>query len=114
MKLKQLIIKLFKIDVCPVYTIQTIDYENSEIAPRASGRTTRLADMYIQLLFATGRIRVADHHGTERMSRYLVDIIVRRLQIEHSRVRLDVSGNIITIERRYLPEFEYRYGKGRI
>lgn len=108
MKLKQLIIKLFKIDVSPVYTIQTTDYENSEIATMASGRTTRLADMYIQLLFATGRIGVADHHGTELMSRYLVNIIVRRLQIEHSGVRLDVSGNIITIERRPPLKFEWR------
>lgn len=91
MKLKQLIIKLFNIEVSPIYIIRTTDYENSEIAPRASGRTTRLAD----------------HHVTEQMSRYLVGIIVRRLQIEHPRVCLDVRGNIITIERRNRPKFEW-------
>lgn len=62
MKFKQFIVKLLKIDVSPVYTISIADYENSEIAPRASGRTTRLADMYIQLLFSTGGIKVQDHH----------------------------------------------------
>lgn len=99
MKIKQVIIKLFNIGVQPAYTIQTVDYINSEIAPRASGRTTRLADMYIQLLFTTGRIIVTDHCSTERMNRYLTDIIIRRLKREHS-VFFDVRGNVITVELR--------------
>lgn len=99
MKFKQFIIKLLKIDVVPVYTISIADYENSEIAPGASGRTTRLADMYIQLLFSTGKIRVQDHHRDYRSDHFLTEIIVRRLQIEHPRVRFEVRDNLI-----YCPE----------
>lgn len=95
--IKQFLIKLFKINVYPVYTINVLDFNNLEYAPRASGRTTRLADMYIQLLFSTGRIRIADHHSTERMNYYLADIILRRLRMEHPHLNLDIKGNIIAI-----------------
>lgn len=99
MKLKQVIIKLLKIDTSPVYTISVANYENSILAPRASGRTTRLADMYIQLLFSTGRIKVQDHHRDPQSDRFLTKIIVRRLQIEHPCVRFEVQDNLI-----YCPE----------
>ncbi len=99
MKFKQFIVKLLKIDVSPVYTISIADYENSEIAPRASGRTTRLADMYIQLLFSTGGIKVQDHHQGRQSDMFLTKIIVRRLQIEHPRIRFEVRGSFI-----YFPE----------
>lgn len=97
MSIKQLIIKLFKINVQPINTINLIDNDNLDSSCRASGRTTRLADMYIQLLFATGKIYVTDHHKSERSNLMLVDIIRRRLDIEHH-VRCDVHGNCIRLE----------------
>lgn len=107
-KIKHFLTRLFKIDALPVCTINVLDFNNLERAPRASGRTTRLADMYIQLLFSTGRIIVADHQSSARMSHYLRGIIIRRLQIEHSGVRFDVRGNIITIERENCQRYEWR------
>lgn len=97
MKIKQFLIKVLKIEVTPVYTINLADYNNSDYSKRASGRTTRLADMYIQLLFSTGRISVKDHYDSRQMSRYLLDIIVRRLQMEHQGVRFDIRENVITL-----------------
>ena len=99
MKFKQFIIKLLKIDVSPVYTISIANYEDSPLAPRASGRPKRLADMYIQLLFSTGRIKVRDHHRDPQSDRFLTGIIARRLQIEYPRVRFEVRDNLI-----YCPE----------
>lgn len=97
MSIKQLIIKLFKINVQPINTINLIDNDNLDSSCRASGRTTRLADMYIQLLFATGKVHVYDHYKSERSDLMLVDIIRRRLEIEHH-VRCEVWLNCIRLE----------------
>lgn len=111
MNIKQFLIKVLKIEVTPVYTINLVDYNNSDHSSRASGRTTRLADMYIQLLFSTGRVSVKDHCDTQQMSRILLDIIVRRLQMEHQGVRFDVRENVITLieqrGRKREPEYFY-------
>ena len=109
MSIKQFLIKVLKIEVTPVYTINLSDYNNSDYSRRASGRTTRLADMYIQLLFSTGRISVNDHYDTRRMSRYLLDIIVRRLQIEHQGVRFDVRDNVVTLIEQRGNKREFKY-----
>jgi len=58
---------------------------------RKTGRTTRLADIYIQELFNRGEIYVIDHHPTRQASKYLVDIILRRLEFEHPSVKVQVE-----------------------
>lgn len=50
---------------------------------RATGRTTRLADAYIQELFKTGNIKIYDHHNSQQSHKRLSKIIWRRLEIEH-------------------------------
>ena len=107
MKIKEIIIKLLKIDVFPVQTIHIVDYKNSNMAVRNSRRTTRLADMYIQLLLTTGGIKVQDHFHDQRSNLLLTNIIVRRLQIEHPRVRFEVRGNLIYCDER--PSKQYRW-----
>lgn len=53
---------------------------------RATGRTTRLVDLYIQLLFESEeglQIAIVDHHPARASHENLADRIVRRLNIEH-------------------------------
>jgi len=50
---------------------------------RKSGRTTRLADKYIQDLFKKGTAKIIDHYGTRDASFYLLGIILDRLEREH-------------------------------
>jgi hypothetical protein len=50
---------------------------------RKSGRTTRLIDKAIQDLFNNGNVKIADHHDTLKMHRYLFDRVVFRLHNEH-------------------------------
>lgn len=76
---------------------------------RRSGRTTRLADMYIQHLFDSetpnikGSVRVTDHHHGNTTdtffdeSKRLIDIIVRRISVEHPHVKLSVDKEKLTI-----------------
>jgi len=61
--------------------------EIEDYGPRRSGRTTRCADQAIQTLFEKGYVYLIDHHDTERMSKYLLDIVERRLDREHRLVR---------------------------
>lgn len=51
---------------------------------RGTGRTTRLADKAIQDLFTDGFCIVQDHYNEDRVySRFLMDIILARLEAEH-------------------------------
>lgn len=102
--LKQLLIRLFKINVNPinVYTINLLAYNNSEAVGRASGRTTRLADMYIQLLFSTGRICVSDHFREQCGNRHLMKIIINKLCVEHPGTRFEVERfNVIVLKNTF-------------
>jgi hypothetical protein len=73
---------------------------------RRSGRTTRYADQFIQALFDSetanikGSVVVYDHHGTQEATERLIDIIVRRLSIEHPDIKVEVNKikREITIE----------------
>lgn len=49
---------------------------------RHSGRTTRLADYYIQQLFKEGFCKVRDHHDAPNQHRALYDTICKRLHNE--------------------------------
>lgn len=64
---------------------------------RRSGNSTRLADHYIQVLFNTGKVKVIDH--TDLGDKYLLDVIVQRLQREHrmNNKNFQVKGYEITL-----------------
>ena len=69
---------------------------------RKSGRTTRLIDDYIQLLFTTDKgslIKVRDHFPTNDAHRMLMDKIIERMKNEHPGVELDVNYRERTIRR---------------
>jgi hypothetical protein len=52
--------------------------------PRATGRSTRLIDFYIQQLFTTGKIKVEDHYGLNNYGHESTfERTLRRLQSEH-------------------------------
>ena len=51
---------------------------------RATGRTTRLIDYYIQELFIKGEILVKDHDSTRDIDRRLFRLVFNRLSNEHS------------------------------
>lgn len=55
------------------------------IEHRATGRTTRLCDEYIQKLFTEGSTGyIEDHYNSKRADRLLTDKIKNRLLAEHS------------------------------
>ena len=95
--IQRIAVKVLKIQLEPIYTLSTTDF-NIQTSERASGRTTRLADTYIQLLFKTGRIIVHDHHNDGRSNTYLARHIMDRIQIEHGRERFIIKGNQIEIK----------------
>lgn len=73
---------------------------NNEI--RCSGRTTRLIDDYIQLLFTTEKgstIKVSDHYPSNDAHRRLIDKIMIRLNNEHPGCKFDVNYRERTIKR---------------
>jgi hypothetical protein len=72
------------------------EYDPSEGGLRGTGRTTRLADAYIQELFTKGEIIVEDHNPKD--SRYLLYKIERRLDLEHSYVALTKKGFNLKLE----------------
>lgn len=94
--LQKIIIKIFRIKQEPVYTLKVADL-NAQTSERASGRSVRLADAYIQLLFKTGVIIVHDHHNQPHANSRLADFIFKRLQIEHGRELFSIRQNKIEI-----------------
>lgn len=70
---------------------------------RLTGKTTRLADKYIQELFTTGKCHVVDHEPVFNNSEYLMDKILNRLNVEHFRglfdeVKVDKKKSTITLK----------------
>lgn len=49
---------------------------------RGTGRTTRLADSYIQQLYKDKIVTVTDHHNHNNAHRYLADLICKRIKNE--------------------------------
>lgn len=68
---------------------------------RASGRTTRMADAYIQQLFKDGSIIVRDHYNEFRTHELLYFRVLDRLNIEHQRLSFsyDKTKLQITLNR---------------
>lgn len=62
------------------------DYEYN----RASGRTTRLIDKYIQELFAKEGewIEIKDHYDNRHAHKYVFNKVLDRMHLEHTRISL--------------------------
>lgn len=76
-----------------------------ELLDRRTGRTTRLADNYIQQLFFEGFVVVKDHHTSGRSGHvHLFSVIFNRLKNEHphlfinSRLEFVKTGSFHTIK----------------
>ena len=69
---------------------------------RKSGRTTRLIDNYIQLLFEVDKgelIKVRDHYPSNDAHRQLLDKIIKRLKNEHPGMQFEYDVRERTIKR---------------
>ena len=69
---------------------------------RKSGRTTRLIDSYIQLLFEVEkgqRVKVRDHYPSNDAHRQLLEKIIRRLKNEHEGLQFEYDLRERTITR---------------
>lgn len=69
---------------------------------RCSGRTTRLIDNYIQLLFEVDKgelIKVRDHYPSNDAHRQLLDKIIKRLKNEHPELQFEYDIRERTIKR---------------
>ncbi len=73
------------------------EFDPYEGGLRGSGRTTRLADSFIQELFTNGQIEVKDHHESPHASQALIDVICGRLDYEHCNIKYSVSGFAIKL-----------------
>ena len=65
---------------------------------KATGRTTKLADYYIQELFnnPNKEIEITDHTDTQQSNVHLTQIILRRVYEEHRGVKIKlISPNIL-------------------
>lgn len=67
---------------------------------RMSGWTTRQIDRYVQELFRTGSVVVFDHYGTKQASLRTFNILLERLNNEHSSTigSLDIKRNQLMIK----------------
>lgn len=59
---------------------------------RNSGRTTRLADHYIQELFINNEVEIKDHYPQESAHYYLLRVIANRLDFEHLNVKYKIKN----------------------
>lgn len=70
---------------------------------RATGRTTRLVDMYVQKLFNNPNrwIIIEDHHNQNDSNRYLTTKIKYRIRNEHPGVAeyLEEKGNSLMLRQ---------------
>ena len=69
---------------------------------RATGRTTRLIDQYIQILFTNPNkeIEIIDHYGTQKANEFLARKVLSRLYAEHKGVKIEiVKQNVLKYVR---------------
>ena len=68
---------------------------------RKSGRSTRLIDQYIQLLFEVDKgtnVKVRDHYPSNDAHRQLLDRIIKRLKNEHPDLQFEYDVRERTIK----------------
>lgn len=68
------------LDIDELYVI----HDSSDKNYKQDGKTTRLADIYIQSLFNCGKVYVQDHDLIREASEKLFDTIIERLIREHN------------------------------
>lgn len=85
----QLYIKQYDPDTELKKILEEINEIVVEDARRATGRTTRLVDMYIQILFKNfGEwVEIRDHHDTLKSNDFLINKIGKRITLEHPDVK---------------------------
>lgn len=74
---------------------------------KATGRTTKLADDYIQVLFKNigNWVSVKDHFPTRRATEHLIDVISNRLIAEHNIIpEIDQTSGSFTIIKLKIPD----------
>ena len=76
--------------------MEALNYETK----RRSGRTTRLADQYIQQFFDIGEVKISDHTNHRDSNRHLIKVICSRLDNEHRHIEYDVDFGQLIIKRR--------------
>ena len=88
---KEILLKNWKQQAVTIYN-STPDLWNNEDSNRATGRTTRLVDYYIQELFnnPNSEIEIIDHHNTQQSNIHLTQMILRRMYEEHRGVKIKV------------------------
>lgn len=64
---------------------------------RATGRSTRLVDKYIQDLFNNGEVVIIDHHNIQKVNNYLTSKVINRLKLEHIGLLFEVNKNKIKL-----------------
>ena len=81
----------------------------SELSLRMTGRSTRLADSYIQQLYNNiGEwITIKDHYFTKRADSMLLNIICKRLSVEHPTTKIEIDRfnnrlKIVECSRNYI------------
>ena len=80
----------------------TPDLWDNEESNRATGRTTRLVDYYIQELFnnSNKEIEIIDHYDHIKAHIHLTQIILKRFYNEHPRVKIEiVKQNVLKYVR---------------
>ena len=69
---------------------------------RSTGRTTRLIDQYIQILFTNPNkeIEIIDHSNNQQSNIHLTQMILHRLFDEHRGVKIEiVKQNVLKYDR---------------
>ena len=98
---KDILFKNWKQQGITIYN-STTDLWDNEDSNRATGRTTRLVDYYIQKLFnnPNEEIEIIDHYDTIKAHIHLTQMILRRLYEEHRGVKIKVvNQNILKYVR---------------
>ena len=83
--------KDFKQQGITIYN-STPDLWDNEDLNRATGRTTRLVDYYIQELFnhPNEEIEIIDHTNTQQSNTHLTQLILQRMYNEHRQIKIKV------------------------
>ena len=70
----------------------TPDLWDNEDSNRATGRTTRLVDYYIQKLFnnPNEEVEIIDHTNTQQSNTHLTQLVLQRMYNEHRQIKIKV------------------------
>ena len=65
---------------------------DNEDSNRATGRTTRLVDYYIQELFnhPNEEVEIIDHTNTQQSNTHLTQLILQRMYNEHRQIKIKI------------------------